>query len=119
MDGVTILNTYMAWTRSSTALLLSVNLLLAAGIVGGIILLTNDDYEYIGGFVIGACIAGILLMFCNVPKTEHIQATPDDSVSYIELTDKYEIVKSDGRIITMIEKEQKDDTDAEGSEIPE
>lgn len=47
-------------------------------------------------------------MFCNVPKTEHIQAILDDSISYIELTDKYEIVKSDGRIITMIEKETKD-----------
>lgn len=108
MDGVTILNTYMEWTKSSIALLLFVNLFLAAGIVGGIILLTNDDYEYIGGFVIGACIAGILLMFCNVPKTEHIQAILDDSVSYVELTDKYEIIKSDGRIITMIERKVKD-----------
>lgn len=108
MDGVTILNTYMEWTKSSIALLLFVNLFLAAGIVGGIILLTNDDYEYIGGFVIGACIAGILLMFCNVPKTEHIQAILDDSVSYVELTDKYEIIKSDGRIITMIERKTKD-----------
>lgn len=108
MDGVTILNTYMEWTRSSTAILLFVNLFLAAGIVGGIALLADGDYEYIGGFVIGACIAGILLMFYYVPKTEHIQAALDDSVSYVELTDKYEIVKSDGRIITMIEKEQKD-----------
>lgn len=107
MEGVTILNTYMEWTRSSTAILLFVNLLLAAGIVGGIAMLAEDDY--FGGFVIGACIAGILLMFCNVPKTEHIQATLDDSVSYVELTDRYEIVKSDGRIITMIEKERKED----------
>lgn len=109
MDGVTILNTYMEWTRSSTALLLFVNLFLAAGIIGGIAMLAED--AYFGGFVIGLCIAGILLMFCNVPKTEHIQATLDDSVSYVELTDKYEIVKSDGRIITMIEKEQKNDTE--------
>lgn len=57
MDGVTILNTYMAWTRSITAL--------------------------------------------------------DDSVSYVELTDKYEIIKSDGRIVTMIEKEQNDGSDKE------
>lgn len=47
-------------------------------------------------------------MFCNVPKTEHIQAVLDDSVSYVELTDKYEIIKSDGRIITMIERKAKD-----------
>lgn len=111
MDGVTILNTYMAWTRSSTALLLLVNLFLTAGIVVGIAMLADDDY--FGGFVIGLCIAGILLMFCNVPKTEHIQATLDDSVSYVELTDKYEIIKSDGRIITMIEKEQKEKDDTE------
>lgn len=110
MDGVTILNTYMEWTRSNTAILLFVNLLLAAGIVGGIALLSDADFNA-GVVVIGLCIAGIFLMFCCVPKTEHIQATLDDSVSYVELTDKYEIVKSDGRIITMIEKEQKDDTE--------
>lgn len=52
-------------------------------------------------------------MFYYVPKTEHIQATLDDSVSYVELTDRYEIVKSDGRIITMIEKEQKEKDDTE------
>lgn len=109
MDGVTILNTYMEWTRSSTALLLFVNLFLAAGIVGGIVLLANEDH--IGFFVVCLCIAGIFITFCYVPKTEHIQATLDDSVSYVELTDRYEIVKSDGRIITMIEKEQKDDTE--------
>jgi len=108
MDEVTILNTYMEWTRSSTAILLFFNYFLAAGIVGGIVLLVNGD-EYIGGIVIVLCIAGIILTFIYVPKTEHIQATLDDSVSYVELTDKYEIVKSDGRIITMIEREQKDD----------
>ena len=107
MDGVTILNTYMEWTRSSIAILLFFNLFLVGGIIGGIALLFID--EDIGGFVIGACIAMIILLFSNVPKTEHIQATLDDSVSYVELTDRYEIVKSNGRIITMIEKEQKDD----------
>lgn len=82
-------------------------------------MLADGGYEYLGCFVIGLCIAGIISMFYYVPKTEHIQATLDDSVSYVELTDRYEIVKSDGRIITMIEKERKDDADAEGSEIPE
>ena len=108
MDGVTILNTYMAWTRSNTAILLSCNLFLVVGIICGIALLLND--EDIGGFMIGTCIALMMLLFFNIPKTEHIQATLDDSVSYVELTDRYEIVKSDGRIITMIEKEQKDET---------
>ena len=110
MEGVTILNTYMAWIRSSTAILLFVNLLLAAGIVGGIVLIVDND-ENIGVIVGVMCIFGILLMFRCVPMTEHIQATLDDSVSYVELTDRYEIVKSDGRIITMVEKEQKDDTE--------
>ena len=107
MNGVTILNTYMEWTRSSTAILLFVNYFLAAGIVGGIVLLANGD-ECIGGIVTILCIAGIILTFIYIPKTEHIQATLDDSVSYVELTDRYEIVKSDGRIITMIKREHKD-----------
>lgn len=109
MDGVTILNTYMEWTRSITAIVVFFDLFLVAGIVCGFVLLFNDDY--FGGFIIGACISLILLLFFNVPKTKHIQATLDDSVSYVELTDRYEIVKSDGRIITMIEKEQKDEAD--------
>ena len=107
MDGVTILNTYMAWTGSITAIVVFIDLFLVAGIICGFVLLFNDDY--FGGFLIGACISLIALLFFNVPKTEHIQATLDDSVSYVELTDRYEIVKSDGRIITMIEKEQKDE----------
>ena len=107
MDGVTILNTYMAWTGSITAIVVFIDLFLVAGIICGFVLLFNDDY--FGGFLIGACISLIALLFFNVPKTEHIQATRDDSVSYVELTDRYEIVKSDGRIITMIEKEQKDE----------
>ena len=106
MDGVTILNTYMAWTRSSIAILLFFNLLLTVGIFGGIVLLFNC--EDIGGFIIGACISCMMVLFFNIPKVEHIQAMLDDSVSYVELTDRYEIIKSDGRIITMIEKEQKD-----------
>lgn len=111
MDGVTILNTYMAWTRSITAIVVFFDLFLTVGIVCGIVLLLNDDSS--GGFLIGASIALMLITFFYIPKTEHIQATLDDSVSYVELTDRYEIIKSDGRIITMIEKEQKDGSDKE------
>ena len=66
-------------------------------------------------------ISGVLLMivslfvlvgaFAIMQQTECIQATIDDTVSWVELTDKYEIIKSEGRIITMIEKEKKDETD--------
>lgn len=108
MDGVTILNTYMAWTRQITAIVVFLDLFMVAGIICGFVLLFNDDY--FGSFLIGTCIAVMLLLFFNVSKTEHIQAMLDDSVSYVELTDRYEIVKSEGRIITMIEKEQKDET---------
>lgn len=106
MDGVTILNTYMAWTKSITAIVVFFDLFLMAGVICGFVLLFQDDY--FGGFMIGACISLMLVLFFYVPKTEHIQATLDDSVSYVELTDRYEIIKSDGRIITMIEKEHKD-----------
>lgn len=110
MDGVTILNTYMALARSGIAILLLINFFLTAGIICGIALLFQGDFS--GSFLIGICITLMLLTFFNVPRTEHIQATLDDSVSYVELTDRYEIVKSDGRIITMIEKEQKDGSNA-------
>ena len=63
-----------------------------------------------GGLLMIVSLVTLVGAFIIIPKTECIQATIDDTVSWVELTDKYEIIKSEGRIITMIEKEQKDET---------
>lgn len=107
MDGVTILNTYMAWTKGDTAFILFFGMFLATAIILGIVAIATD-VSLIGWLT---CIPSVflLILLFNIPKTEHIQAVIDDTVSWVELTDRYEIIKSDGRIITMIEKEQKDE----------
>ena len=106
MDGVTILNTYMEWTKSETALLLFTGLIGATLIT---LLIVWGASENAWGYFFAMLLLATLICFISYyPKTEHIQATIDDTVSWVELTDKYEIVKSDGRIITMIEKERKD-----------
>lgn len=106
MDGVTILNTYMEWTKGDTAFILFSGMFLATAIILGIVAIAYD-LPFAGWLTCGLSVFLLILVF-NIPKTEHIQAMIDDSVSWVELTDKYEIVKSEGRIITMIEKEQKD-----------
>lgn len=107
MDGVTILNTFMEWNKGDTAFILFSGMFLATAIILGIVAIAND-MPLIGCLTCGLSVFLLILLF-NIPKTEHIQAMIDDSVSWVELTDKYEIIKSEGRIITMIEKERVDE----------
>lgn len=107
MDGVTILNTYMAFTRESLLLIFCACGLSVLAIIFSFVLYC-ENIEVGSATMLGIATFIVLMASLSISKTEHIQAVLDDSVSYTELTDKYEIVKSDGRIITMIEKEQKD-----------
>lgn len=108
MDGVTILNTYYGYTNNDAAFLVFVitGLCLFAGLGVGAIVCE----ERLAGcaIIIGsALLIGIALNVTS--KVEHIQATVDDSVSWIEITNRYKIIKVDGQIVTMIEKEAADD----------
>lgn len=108
MDGVTILNTYMAWTTLDTVFLLIWFFI----IIGITLIIMIYAYVYNDGNsiipiligVVGACVFWLVLNY--YPKREHIQATLDQSVSWAELTERYEIIRVDGRIITMIEREK-------------
>lgn len=112
MDGVTILNTYSQLGNNATAILFVVGCFCGLGIIGGIIIICDGGVKNTveGCFVCVGCFSLFILLFVYLSRTEYIQATIDDTVSWVELTDKYEIIKSEGRIITMIEKEQKDET---------
>lgn len=109
MDGVTILNTYMGWTTLDTVFLLLWGFVIIG--ITLIFMIYGFAYDYslkmlilLG--VVGAC-AFVVVLHCY-PKTEHIQATIDQSVSWTELTERYEIIRVDGKIITMIEREKDD-----------
>lgn len=110
MDGVTILNTYMAWTTLDTVYLLIWGFVI---IVISIFLVLygpaseNSTISILLG-VVGACV--FMLLFHYYPKTKHIQATLDQSVSWAELAERYEVIRVDGRIITMIEREKGNDS---------
>lgn len=87
-------------------------------LVGIAILVVNvvtdflDDKWWISVLIIVLSYIGILLM-CNLNKnllTEptdkyEYQVTIDDSVSMTKFLEKYEIIKSDGKIYTIREKE--------------
>lgn len=114
MDGVTILNTYSRLGNNATCILFLVGCLCGLGIIGGIIIICDGGISntVAGCFVCAGCFTFFVLLCVYLPRTEYIQATIDDTVSWVELTDKYEIIKSEGRIITMIEKEQTNGSNA-------
>lgn len=109
MDGVTILNTYYEYTHSDAAFL--------AFTIAGLCLLVGIG---VAAFVCGERLAGYLIIIGSViiicivldvtSKVEHIQAIVDDSVSWVALTNRYEVIKTDGKIVTLIEKEKDDET---------
>lgn len=111
MDGVTILNSYLRLSENNAGILFLISIASVLGFLGGVSCLCDGGVKgYIWGTLIcGGCLAFFVMWCIIMPRTEYIQATVDDTVSWVELTDKYEIIKSEGRIITMIEKEQKDD----------
>ena len=105
MDGVTVLNTYMAWTFGAK-ILLAIGVL-AGGVAIGILSIVGfSDEESACFYGIGVVLGLLIVMFIMMPQTEHIQATVDDSVSWTELTERYDVTRTDGNIITMIEKLQ-------------
>lgn len=108
MDGITILNVYMGYSRFNLWALISFILL---GIFifsfGFVKCMEKDNWLY--GLLSSLGLSMIILSFIYIPTQKYIQATVDNSVSWIELTDKYEVIKVDGKILTMIEKEKKDD----------
>lgn len=108
MDGVTILNTYMGLTNGDAIFLFIWGFLI--GGLGIICIAYGLASEFTPLAIVGAifiCSVGLTLKF--YPRTKHIQATLDQSASWAELTERYEVIRVDGMIITMIEKEKKEE----------
>ena len=106
MDGVTILNTYKAWTTLDTVFLLIAGLAII-GITIVFICCTSAYKDPVFSiFLSTACVCAFMIILCFYPKTEYIQATVNQSVSWAELTERYDVIRVDGRIITMIEKNE-------------
>jgi hypothetical protein len=81
-----------------------------------IILITTIDDIDLGLFIIGSFVAIIMICYsivsfrtANVEEKFHYEykVLIDDSVSFIEFNEKYEVVNQEGTIYTVIEREEK------------
>ena len=111
MEGITLLNTY---TENNLAFCLFFGILglVCSGIC--IWLLVQAIIEKTEGtivaFIILVLITASIVIFSfykglSDPTSTYYQVTIDDSVSYSEFTEKYEVIKQEGKIFTIEEKD--------------
>ena len=103
MEGVTVLNSFYQVTVEQGLLLFC--LCMSFGTTGFIFLiegiLDSGLRMAIGVILIAIAVCSIIV----TPRTEHYQVIIDPNLSWTEFTEKYEVIRTDGRIITVIKKE--------------
>lgn len=110
MEGVTILSEDMARICPSSMPTVTIIFLLmvAAGIIGLFISIIGDwpVSMIISSLIIMSIglIMSIASVFFTSTKVKTYKVTIDDSVSFTEFTDKYEIKDQEGKIFTVYEK---------------
>ena len=117
MNGVEILNQTQVVAESAfnwTAFWIASSIIFGIFIVIGIILSMTEGPDLIGwilvifaGIILGLIFGSIWGMFCETPtKYEtHYQVIINDSVSMNDFLDKYEIIDTEGKIITVRERD--------------
>lgn len=107
MDGVTILSIEQTYTTLETVLLA----LSACGIFvfGALAFAMLDESLPISCMFIALSV--ICIIFCiQIPKSEtRYKTIIEDNVSWNDLSKRYNVVKIDGKIITLVEKEPSDE----------
>lgn len=106
MDGVTILQTMPAVTNKDYIIVIITVLFLI--ILGGVLLLKFD----------ALLAGGVLMAFALIVAAQGVHPHPkqykiavDNTVSYNEFTAKYNIIETDGKIITVEEKDNGKNSD--------
>ena len=118
MTGVEILSTEevaIAWGGFNWAFFFGIMVIsfVIAVVFGTIAALTGKDIilgVLIFGviFTIGTLLFGVVVGLAEAPETEcatEYKVTIDDSVSFVEFSEKYEIISKEGKIYTVREKE--------------
>lgn len=108
--GVIILNTYEKLTNGNLIaglLILSV-WFFAALVVLVIVWITTQQITW--KEIVAFCVFAIIAVFCyfNIPEkkyTTYYQVTIDDSVSVNKVYEKYKIINTEGKIYTIVDKE--------------
>lgn len=109
MDGVTILNVSQTYTTIGA---LYMTFVMAAAIISFyVFLIAFDDNILVSGIFAGIVVLMIFVGF-RIPKDEIVyEVTVNRDVLWQDFTDRYKIIKQRGDIITVTEKEQKNETD--------
>lgn len=108
MEGVIVLTTEQAFTAVEVIwLIIGV---CGIALFGGIALALLDESLPVSFILIA--LSGVCLIFCiRIPQSEtRYKVMIEDSVSWNELSKRYEVIKTDGKIITLVEKEQDNET---------
>ena len=109
MDGVTILYTKQALTFFE-AILLGISIS-GAAVFAAIAFNTLDENIIVSCVFCALTVVLIIFAIC-LPKSDTLyEVTVDEGVSYQELLTRYEVVSERGQIITVREKDRKDDTE--------
>lgn len=109
MDGVIILTTEQAYTLFEA-------ILLAIGVCG-MFVFGSTAFVMLDESLPISCVLAALSTIClifsiQIPKSEtRYKVMIEDNVSWNELSEHYNIIKTDGKIITLVEKEQDNETD--------
>ena len=117
MTGVEILNETQVVTESAfswTAFWIAGSIIFGIFIIIGVILSITEAPDLVGwilvisaGIILGLIFGLICGMWCETPtKYEtHYQVIIDDSVSMNDFLDKYEIIDTEGKILTIRERD--------------
>lgn len=106
MDGVTILQTIPAVTNKEYTIIIIAVLFLI--ILGGVLILKFD------ALLVGVAFMAFALIVAAQgihPHPKQYKIAVDNTVSYNEFTAKYNIIETDGKIITVEEKDNGKNSD--------
>ena len=119
MEGVEILDTKIVYLAdfSFSAFIIPV---IVCAIIGGIWLLIDSHLDFLDtvmGVIVGAIVGvfiGVIVCFATVKYTDEIsyiehKVIISDEVNYNEFVAKYKVIKQEGKIYTVREKNEVDD----------
>lgn len=117
MTGVEVLNETQVVAESAfnwTTFWIAGSIIFGIFIIIGVVLSITDGPDLVGwiaaicaGIILGLIFGFIIGMWCETPtKYEtHYQVIIDDSVSMNDFLDKYEIIDTEGKILTIRERD--------------
>lgn len=120
IDGITVLNSFNADYSNKLCSLFFLGFFGILFIIAALFII-KEYYLSLGGWALGLfvfaagvfCFYGSIILsrdYIDKEKTEiHYQVTIDDSVSFNEFYDKYEILEKEGDIYTIKERENNND----------